>query len=558
MELLSQVLISGITLGSLYALVGLGFVVIYRATKVVNFAQGEMMMLGAMLALYFYSDLQFPYFLAFILAVVLSGVFGAGLERFAYRPLLNAPVVTLILATVAVGQMIRAAVRILRGSEVSRFPSILSADPFLIGGVSVTPLSLSIIAIAILLVCVFMLFFRKTKAREGHGSDLGEPGGRAFGRDQCQSDILAGMGDQLRPGGSSWRVAGPIDHHHARDGIDRHQGLHRGDPRRLQLHSWCDRRMFSFGYHRKSRRGLYRKLDEGRHFLRRAGFGPNGEAARYFRRSGRKTSVRPSPRRHVMRGTIVLVFAACACAPLFLPNYPLFVLSLAIVNTIAVLGVNLVMGHAGQISLGQAGFSAIGAYATALLVVNLDVSYWLAVPAGALLAAISGYILGLPALRLGPLYVSMVTFGFGLIVVIIVQNWYELANGPNGMVVPPPVFFGRELFPREFHVAIVAVAAVLFLLARNIVELEARSCVHCHSRKRIGRSRHGREPGALQDDGFCDRCFCRGDFRGAVRRTCAIRKSRRVRFPCVHPLCHDGNLWAESIRWSAQRSAAQC
>jgi branched-chain amino acid transport system ATP-binding protein/branched-chain amino acid transport system permease protein len=180
--------------------------------------------------------------------------------------------------------------------------------------------------------------------------------------------------------------------------------------------------------------------------------------------------MRPSPRRHVMRGTIVLVFAACACAPLFLPNYPLFVLSLAIVNTIAVLGVNVVMGHAGQISLGQAGFSAIGAYATALLAVNLDVSYWLAVPLGALLAAVSGYILGLPALRLGPLYVSMVTFGFGLIVVIIVQNWYELANGPNGMVVPPPVFFGRELFPREFHVAIVAVAAVLFLLARNIVD----------------------------------------------------------------------------------------
>src|SRR5438045_506741 len=64
----------------------------------------------------------------------------------------------------------------------------------------------------------------------------------------------------------------------------------------------------------------------------------------------------------------------------------------------------------------------------------------------------------------------MVTFGFGLIVVIIVQNWYELANGPNGMVVPPPIFFGRELFPREFHVAIVAIAAVLFLLARNIVD----------------------------------------------------------------------------------------
>jgi branched-chain amino acid transport system permease protein len=166
-ELLSQVLISGVTLGSLYALVGLGFVVIYRATKVVNFAQGEMMMLGAILALYFFSDLSIPYFAAFLLAVLLCGMFGIALERFAYRPLLNAPVVTLILATVAVGQMMRAGVRILRGSEVSRFPSILSAEPFVIAGVTLTPLSLSIIAIAILLVCAFMLFFRRTRLGKG-------------------------------------------------------------------------------------------------------------------------------------------------------------------------------------------------------------------------------------------------------------------------------------------------------------------------------------------------------------------------------------------------------
>ena len=167
MELLSQVLISGVTLGSLYALVGLGFVVIYRATKVVNFAQGEMMMLGAILALYFFSDLSIPYFAAFLLAVLLCGMFGIALERVAYRPLLNAPVVTLILATVAVGQMMRASVRILRGSEVSRFPSILSAEPFIIAGVTLTPLSLSIIAIAILLVCAFMLFFRRTRLGKG-------------------------------------------------------------------------------------------------------------------------------------------------------------------------------------------------------------------------------------------------------------------------------------------------------------------------------------------------------------------------------------------------------
>jgi branched-chain amino acid transport system permease protein len=167
---------------------------------------------------------------------------------------------------------------------------------------------------------------------------------------------------------------------------------------------------------------------------------------------------------------IWLLLLLCLLAPFFLPTYPLFVLSLAIVNIIAVLGVNLVMGYAGQISLGHAGFAAIGAYATALLVVNHDLSFWIAVPLGGVLAAAFGYIVGLPALRLGPLYVSMVTFGFGLIVVIIVQNWYDLANGPNGMVVPPPELFGYELFPRQLHIPIVLIAAGLFLLARNIVD----------------------------------------------------------------------------------------
>ena len=176
-----------------------------------------------------------------------------------------------------------------------------------------------------------------------------------------------------------------------------------------------------------------------------------------------------SSSRWAIRAGVLLVLIACLAAPYLLSNYPLFVLSLAIVNIIAVLGVNLVMGHAGQISLGHAGFAAIGAYTTALLVTGVDMSFWLALPLGALLAAAFGYALGLPALRLGPLYVSMVTFGFGLIVVIIVQNWYELANGPNGLVVPAPTLFGYELDPREFHWPIVIVAALLFLLARNIV-----------------------------------------------------------------------------------------
>lgn len=163
MELLTQVLISGLTLGSLYALVGLGFVVIYKATGVVNFAHGDMMMLGAVMALYFHIDAGLPYLPAFLLSVSLAALLGVLLERFAYRPLINAPEVTLILATVAVGQMIRAAVRIVRGQEVSRLPSVFQSEPFTIGGVTTTPLNIGIIVTSLLLLAAFMLFFRKTK-----------------------------------------------------------------------------------------------------------------------------------------------------------------------------------------------------------------------------------------------------------------------------------------------------------------------------------------------------------------------------------------------------------
>jgi branched-chain amino acid transport system permease protein len=164
-----------------------------------------------------------------------------------------------------------------------------------------------------------------------------------------------------------------------------------------------------------------------------------------------------------------LSLAVLIAAPFILPEYLRFVLSLALINIVAVLGVNITMGYAGQISLGHAGFAAIGAYTTALLMVNFGISFWPAMIAGGAVAGLFGCILGLPAMRLGPLYVSMVTFGFGFVVVLILQNWYELANGPNGIATPVPTFFGLDLTPYYFHFVIVAVTAVLFIVTRNIV-----------------------------------------------------------------------------------------
>jgi branched-chain amino acid transport system permease protein len=166
-DLIAQILVSGSMLGSLYALVGLGFVLIYRTTRVVNFSQGEMVMLGAILALYFNQDLGLSYGVAFGASCVGVGFVGAALERVAFRPLQRAPIVTLILATVAVGQMIRAVVRITRGSEVSHFPPMFSTAPFTIGGVSFTPMMLGTLVICLVLVAILVLFLRFTRMGQG-------------------------------------------------------------------------------------------------------------------------------------------------------------------------------------------------------------------------------------------------------------------------------------------------------------------------------------------------------------------------------------------------------
>jgi len=163
MDFFLQVIISGITLGSLYALVGIGFVIIYKATGVLNFAQGEMIMLGAMFALVLYMDQKMPYLPAVLSAIALAALLGILFEVFIYRWLFNAPEATVILATVAVAQMIRAGVRMVRGQEVSRFPSFLSLKPFSILGITVTPLGLGIIGIVFLLVLLLLAFFSRTR-----------------------------------------------------------------------------------------------------------------------------------------------------------------------------------------------------------------------------------------------------------------------------------------------------------------------------------------------------------------------------------------------------------
>src|SRR5262249_18435792 len=140
-------------------------------------------------------------------------------------------------------------------------------------------------------------------------------------------------------------------------------------------------------------------------------------------------AARMRPRALVRASAWGVAIAVFAGLPQVLPVYHQFVLSLTLVNAIAAMGVNLSMGYAGQVSIGHAGFVAIGAYTAAILMIKTAAPYWLTLPLGGMLAALFGFLIGLPALRLSHLYIGMVTFGFGQAISFIALNWVALTNG---------------------------------------------------------------------------------------------------------------------------------
>ncbi|MEQ8398694.1 high-affinity branched-chain amino acid ABC transporter permease LivM [Thalassobaculum sp.] len=154
---------------------------------------------------------------------------------------------------------------------------------------------------------------------------------------------------------------------------------------------------------------------------------------------------------------LVKVFAALAVVfaltlP-FLPfsnRYVIDVATLIVTYVMLGWGLNIIVGYAGLLDLGFVAFYAVGAYSYALAAQHLGISFWLALPFAGLLAASFGLILGFPVLRLRGDYFAIVTLGFGEIVRIVLINWYDVTNGPDGISgIPRPDFFGLASMTRN-------------------------------------------------------------------------------------------------------------
>ncbi len=146
----------------------------------------------------------------------------------------------------------------------------------------------------------------------------------------------------------------------------------------------------------------------------------------------------------------ILAFALEKSLHLGLPLRYLFDLAIVVLTYVMLAsGLNIVVGLAGLLDLGYVAFYAVGAYSFALLATNFGWGFWMCLPFAGLLAALWGCAVGLPVLRLRGDYLAIVTLAFAEIVRIVLLNWTELTNGPNGISgIPDPTLFGLTFTPR--------------------------------------------------------------------------------------------------------------
>lgn len=161
-EELAQYLVSGFSTGAIYALIGFGFAIIYNSTSIINFAQGEFVMLGGMLSFFLHSTAKLPLMVAILLAVLISTAAGVVFERLALRPLKNATPLSMVIITIGGSILIRGLAMLIWGKDTHSVPAFSGNEPISLGGATILPQHLWIFGITVVVIAVNKLFFNYT------------------------------------------------------------------------------------------------------------------------------------------------------------------------------------------------------------------------------------------------------------------------------------------------------------------------------------------------------------------------------------------------------------
>lgn len=196
MDIFLQLTASGLSNGMVYAMAAVGFVVIYKASDVINFAQGELLLFGAYLAFFAVGQIGLPWGVGVVLTLILAVGLGLAIERLALRPLIGEPVISMIMVTVGLASVLRALVNGVWGTRPQSFPTFLPRGEVSVGSAVLGLDRLIVLPVAAVVFLLLGLFFRHT--REGIAM-------RAIADDQ-QAALSMGISIQ-RVVGIAWALA---------------------------------------------------------------------------------------------------------------------------------------------------------------------------------------------------------------------------------------------------------------------------------------------------------------------------------------------------------------
>ncbi len=495
-----QNLINGLTIGSIYALMGLGFTLVFGVLGLLNLAHGEIYMAGAYIAFFLLTKFQLNIAILLVAIGVAIYLIGIGVERCAFRPLREQPPYIPLISTIAVSLIFQELALLIWGPQAVTFPDLMN-QRIEFGSLSISLVQVITIGISVISMVLLHFFLRKTRL----GRTI-----RATSEDYTASALMGVNIDRIISitfgvGAVMAGIAGILVSFYYSVAfptmgftatfrafiISVVGGM--GSVPGAVLAGFLFGLVDSF-----SITVLPSGLSDAIPFLILIAFllfKPTGIVGR--RGEERMESEEPtlpseettSPLRKLpfigwpLLGVVVLV---ALLLPFLTSSY--YVLRLAFLvglYGILAVGLNFVLGYTGQLSMCHATFYAIGAYTTALLSLRIGAPFHVTLPASCLAGFIFGVLVGLPGLRLKGYYLALVTLGFGALIKVVLTHWYDFTGGPNGLrgIRPPAVFSLTFSSQTQYY------WLVLFFL-----------CLTCSVAYILHRSLYGRSLVAIRDN----------------------------------------------------------
>ncbi len=472
--------VNGLVIGNIYALLAVGLALIFGVANLINFAHGSVYMIGAYVGWGCISFLHTPLPVTMLIVVAACGLLGVVIERVGLRPLQGKARIAPLLATIGISFVLDQLVQLVGRPEPRALPSSLPDWRIAIGGGSIGALDLLIAAVGLVSAAVLFGFLRYTKlgwAVRATAQDRDAALQMGVSTDRVNATVFA-VASAL--GGLSGLLVGMYYNHidpgmsfaatlkgvvaTVMGGVGNVPGAILGslvlglvESYGIALFGTTYRNLFAFAL-------LILVLVWRPHGL----FGRGGVSSEpmtgTFLALSRPLRVPPP----MLWAAALVAFAL----PLFAnAPYLLQTLTNAWLSAILALSLTLMAGTAGQISLGQAALLAIGAYASALLALDLGWPTIVTVPLAGVLTALIGTALVFPAFRLRGHYVAIATLAIGEVVGLVILNWESLTQGALGLTgIPPLSLAGHDLYaPQDVYWLTLTVTVLMALLQTRLL-----------------------------------------------------------------------------------------